>query len=243
MKKVTINGIKCLLFEGDEKAGINPAYPHEYYIRHADDDWDMPATVEKFVAVNKFGFIQAKEPIAMTIDAASKEYAEITSFIDEDGEERIYTENESLCDCGFCGKDLKDGDSAYGLTGGNVRSDINGFGNNEEPWIYIACPECQDKNGKLLFGIQEYLKREIRELVEHLKNEAQAYDSNYDGSYDEAARILWEKSDIPDLTHLSKICGEIQALFGLSQKFNIELSSATVLGRCDQPVTVIGNTF
>lgn len=29
-------------------------------INGADSDWDIPATVEKFVAVNKFGFIQAK---------------------------------------------------------------------------------------------------------------------------------------------------------------------------------------
>lgn len=230
MKKVIINGIDCLLFEGNEKAGINPEYPHEYYVRHADDDWDMPVAVEKMVVVNKFGFIQAKEPIPMATYGPHGgqyiEYAEITSFIDDNGEEIIATDPEDavLGSCEFCGKDLKDGDSAYGTTSGSVRSDIQGFGNDEEPWVYIACPECQSKNNELLFGIRSYLEKEIIELVEHIKNEAKEYEDTYDGSYDEAARILWEQPDISDLSHISKLCGEIHALFGVAQKFGIELS-------------------
>jgi hypothetical protein len=232
MRKVKINGIDCLLFEGDEKAGINPFYPHEYYIRHADDDWDLPATIEKFVAVNKFGFIQAKEPIPMATyghpEGQYDEYAEITSFIDdENGEERIGagSEDASLCSCEFCGKELKDGDSAYGLTTGSVRSDIEGFGNDETPWVYIACPECQSKTDNLLFSIRSYLEKEIKELAEHLKDKAKEYDSSNDGSFDAISQTLWEQSGISDLSHISKRCGEIQALFGVAQKFGIELSS------------------
>ena len=229
MKKVKINGIECLLFEGPEESNINAEYPYEYYVRHADDDWDMPVMVENMVAVNRFGFIQAKKPILMATygppGGPYDEYAEITSYIDEDGEERICPEDTVLSSCEFCGKDLKDGDSAYGLTSGSVRSDIEGFGNDENPWVYIACPECQSKNDDLLFGIRSYLEKEIKELVEHLKEEANNYDDSNNGTFDAVSQILWEQSDTSDFVHISKRCGEIQAFFGMARKFGIELSS------------------
>jgi hypothetical protein len=229
VRKVKINDIDCLLFEVDEKAGINPFYPYEYYIRHADGDWDIPATVEKFVAVNRFGFIQAKEPFPMSTDRHPEgqcgEYAEIVSFIDENDEEGIDTDIEDtvLCSCEFCDKDLKDGDSAYGLTSGTILSDVGGFSNDDAPWVYIACPECQSKNNELLFGIGSYFEKQIRELVEHLKGEAKEYDSSNDGSFDAVSETLWEQSDTSNLAHISKRCGEIQALFGVAREFGIEL--------------------
>ena len=36
-----------------------------YYIRHSDDDWDEPATLEKFVRVNLYGTIISKNEIVI----------------------------------------------------------------------------------------------------------------------------------------------------------------------------------
>ena len=155
MRKVKVNGIECLLFEGDEKAGINPDYPHEYYIRHADNDWDMPATVEKFVAVNKFGFIQAKEPFQLNTygcDPEYTQYAEITSFIDEDGEELIQ-QKEIAEECEFCGEIIHEGDKSYGITEGFIDKALEGFVESDNPWV-IICPDCHEKITNLLYTIK-----------------------------------------------------------------------------------------
>jgi hypothetical protein len=89
MKKVTVNGIECLLFEGSEKVAENPGYAHKCGIRHHSDDWDMPVTIEEYVCCNRFGSVLAKEPMPMMGGIA-----QIVSYIDEDGRERISINNE-----------------------------------------------------------------------------------------------------------------------------------------------------
>lgn len=37
-----------------------------YDIRHSDEDWGNPATVEKSVFVNHFGFLVTREPLLLT---------------------------------------------------------------------------------------------------------------------------------------------------------------------------------
>lgn len=61
MKKITFRGVPVLAMEGikGNLAGLNL-----YGLRHADDDWSRPATVEtRFVAVNGYGVLAAARPL------------------------------------------------------------------------------------------------------------------------------------------------------------------------------------
>ena len=73
-----INGIPCMFYyEQRFVAGQNPVqYPYMYQIRHDEDDWSLPISIEWFVAANFYGTIFTSEPI--TFDAGG--YIEITQF-------------------------------------------------------------------------------------------------------------------------------------------------------------------
>ena len=78
MIKACINGIDCVLFY-DKR--IPPektpqGYPYLYHIRHDDNNWIRPVTIERFVVVNFFGTVFMKEPIE--IDEGG--YLEINHF-------------------------------------------------------------------------------------------------------------------------------------------------------------------
>ncbi|OQA95292.1 MAG: hypothetical protein BWY23_02473 [Spirochaetes bacterium ADurb.Bin218] len=64
IKKIIINGIKCLLTEDHQKHLIpTKKYKHRYSLRHNEIDWTEPITVERFVFANWFGDILSPVPL------------------------------------------------------------------------------------------------------------------------------------------------------------------------------------
>jgi len=82
MMKACINGMDCVLFY-DERIPPEKApqgYPYMYHVRHDDNNWICPITIERFVVVNFFGTVFMKEPIVIGED----NYLEINQFKHED---------------------------------------------------------------------------------------------------------------------------------------------------------------
>jgi hypothetical protein len=78
MVKARINGFDCILFY-DERITPDKApagHSYMYHVRHDEDDWTYPISVEHFVLVNFFGTIFTKEPIEIDRDY----YLEIEHF-------------------------------------------------------------------------------------------------------------------------------------------------------------------
>lgn len=78
MLNARINGIACMLCY-DERIPQERApfgYPYIYHLRHDEDDWTIPISVERFVAVNFFGTIFMKEPLEFGVD----DYIEVKQF-------------------------------------------------------------------------------------------------------------------------------------------------------------------
>ncbi len=51
-------------------------YTNMYYVRHDENNWIRPNSIEKFVFVNFFGTIFTKEPLEFDIN----DYIEVKSF-------------------------------------------------------------------------------------------------------------------------------------------------------------------
>jgi hypothetical protein len=67
---------------------------------------------------------------------------------------------QPLCTCDICGKELYDGDKAYGTTDGSVLSDYCGFIQDAtEPWNTIACSSCGERISE---KICDFYKRPAR---------------------------------------------------------------------------------
>lgn len=47
---------------------------HIYGIRHSDDDWGKPITIEKFVMVNRYGYIVSQRPLDKIINSGRLVY-------------------------------------------------------------------------------------------------------------------------------------------------------------------------
>jgi len=64
IKKVIINGVKCLFTE-DRKTPLTPdkKYKYKYSLRHGEMDWSEPVMVERFVFANWFGDILSPVPL------------------------------------------------------------------------------------------------------------------------------------------------------------------------------------
>lgn len=78
MVNAEINGIQCILYY-DKRMSPEEApsgYPHMYHIRHDEDDWTQPITLERFVAVNFFGTVFMKEQVNFNESC----YIDIDSF-------------------------------------------------------------------------------------------------------------------------------------------------------------------
>lgn len=58
-------------------AGVLSKFPHAYMLRHGESDWTEPVTVERFVYVDRLGFVLFAEPIVFM---DSDEYMEVKSF-------------------------------------------------------------------------------------------------------------------------------------------------------------------
>jgi hypothetical protein len=64
-REIEFRGVKAIVVE-DAKADFPKGYK-VYGIRHADDDWDMPITVENFVCCNRWGRLGVREPMDLGI--------------------------------------------------------------------------------------------------------------------------------------------------------------------------------
>lgn len=78
MLRARINNIDCILYYEERVAPEKaPAgYSYMYHVRHDEDDWTLPVTLEQSVLVNFFGTVFMKDP--MYIGDAG--YVEIESF-------------------------------------------------------------------------------------------------------------------------------------------------------------------
>ena len=78
MTKARINNIDCILFY-DERVFTEQApvgYTNMYHVRHDENNWIRPTSIEKFVFVNFFGTIFTKEPLEFDING----YIEVKNF-------------------------------------------------------------------------------------------------------------------------------------------------------------------
>ncbi len=78
MLSARINGIDCIVYYEErmppEKAPSG--YPYMYHIRHDEENWTRPVTLERLVVVNFFGTAFMKEPV----EFGGNGYIEIESF-------------------------------------------------------------------------------------------------------------------------------------------------------------------
>ncbi len=93
MISANVNGYECL-FAYDER--VKPAdYPAEYRfkydIRHDEDNWTLPVTIEPFVLVNFLGSIFTKMPVF-----DSKDPIEVYSFEMAGNWKPFYLNRDSL---------------------------------------------------------------------------------------------------------------------------------------------------
>ena len=61
-REIVFRGMDAVVFEC-----LPEAYPFGYWfygIRHADEDWDEPMTIERAVLVNRWGVIGFREPLS-----------------------------------------------------------------------------------------------------------------------------------------------------------------------------------
>ena len=68
--KANINGIECLFYY-DERIPQHETpteYPFTYQIRHDEDDWCYPVSIEQRVTVNFFGTIFTAIPLQFNDD-------------------------------------------------------------------------------------------------------------------------------------------------------------------------------
>jgi hypothetical protein len=80
--RANINNIECIFYI-DERISQNKApegYPFMYHIRHDEDNWTLPISIERCVWVNFFGTVFMKKPL----NFSENYYLEIESFFIED---------------------------------------------------------------------------------------------------------------------------------------------------------------
>jgi hypothetical protein len=73
-----INGIDCKLFY-DERVPVDKApigFPYIYHLRHDEENWCCPMSIENFVLANFFGTIFTKE----FLNIGKVDYIDITGF-------------------------------------------------------------------------------------------------------------------------------------------------------------------
>lgn len=78
MDRATVNGIECF-FCYDERVSVGDApsdHPFVYHVRHDEDDWALPFSVEPFVLANFFGTVFMRRPLVF----GTAGYMEIEQF-------------------------------------------------------------------------------------------------------------------------------------------------------------------
>ena len=70
MVKARINGLDCIMYYDERISADNAPVecPYMYHVRHDEDDWTMPVTLERQVVANFFGTVFMKEPLQMGMD-------------------------------------------------------------------------------------------------------------------------------------------------------------------------------
>jgi hypothetical protein len=78
MINALVNDIECKFYYDErflpEQAPIG--YPFMYQLRHDEDDWTCPISLEKFVLVNFFGSVFMEKPIVF----GKENYIEVNQF-------------------------------------------------------------------------------------------------------------------------------------------------------------------
>ena len=78
MLNARINNMDCILYYdirvSPEKAPLG--YPYMYHVRHDEDDWTQPVSLERAVFVNFFGTVFMKQPVEFDDSG----YIDIESF-------------------------------------------------------------------------------------------------------------------------------------------------------------------
>lgn len=64
-KKVKYSGVECLVYEGFPENTNIEGYPHLYWLRHPDDDWSEPCTIEPYVLVNRWGALLSPKELVI----------------------------------------------------------------------------------------------------------------------------------------------------------------------------------
>jgi hypothetical protein len=88
MVRARVNRQACILHR-DERIPAEDApfgYPHMYHLRHSEDDWTCPDSIERFVLVNFFGTIFLENPL----DIGEDGYVDIWNFETEDDHVKFF---------------------------------------------------------------------------------------------------------------------------------------------------------
>jgi hypothetical protein len=78
MVKARINGIDCILCY-DRRVELRHApcgYRYVYHLRHSEEDWTRPESIERSVLVNFYGTVFSEEPFRLSDEG----YLEISAF-------------------------------------------------------------------------------------------------------------------------------------------------------------------
>jgi hypothetical protein len=101
MSKIIINGKECILYYNVRVAFENSpyGYPYGYHIRHSEEDWTCPESIEPFVLVNFFGTVFMKKPIEFREQC----YVDIEKF-EIEGNLKKYFMSKNTLNLVFCSK-------------------------------------------------------------------------------------------------------------------------------------------
>jgi len=82
--------INCLIFENRNnmlKDDLIHAGYKVLYIRHSDEDWGEPVTIENFVCVNFYAYLAIKQPSSIELIESMIPQGDQKAYINLDGEE------------------------------------------------------------------------------------------------------------------------------------------------------------
>lgn len=91
MIKAWFNNIECRFFY-DERISQNDApegFPFLYHVRHDEDNWVYPISIERFVFVNFFGTLFARKQLL----SSEVDYLEIDEFVRDSRYEEFKLKN------------------------------------------------------------------------------------------------------------------------------------------------------
>ena len=91
-----VNGVLCIFCYDERLSQDNapPNFPYMYHLRHDEDDWTSPISIEPFVAVNLFGTIFMKDPI----NFGSSTFVDVEQFEIKKGVAKIFVKRSLLKD-------------------------------------------------------------------------------------------------------------------------------------------------